>query len=322
MSRCIEVQTGARLHFGLLAVHSNVGRRFGGVGLMINAPSGTLSVAASECDECDAPAEWSARLVGWRDEYRRRCPPEFRPPACRIQLRQALPMHTGLGSGTQTALALAAALSRLSGEERVRAAQLASRVGRGARSALGIHGFDHGGLLVEGGKRQSEEISPLVARLEFPTEWRVLLVIPEDRRGLSGDAERDAFSKLAPMSPALTDRLCGLVLMDLLPAVASRDFSETAAALREFGRSNGSHFASIQGAVFADPRMSELACWLTDHGCVGLGQSSWGPTLWILCRDDADANRTRERIASHPAARACTIYLTTAQNTGAIIRDR
>lgn len=313
----ITVQTGARLHFGLLAVQAARGRNFGGVGLMVESPGCVLSVEASCGDECLAEPEIAARLTAWRDEYRRRCPAEYRPPACRIRLSQSIPSHAGLGSGTQTSLALATALARWVGEKNISAAELARRVGRGARSALGIHGFKRGGLLVEGGKRHPEEISPLVARLEFPSEWRVLLVMPNDCRGLSGDAERAAFTRLTPMSTSLTETLCRIVLMELLPAIASADFASAAAALQEFGELNGSHFAPVQGGVFADPQMAELAKWLTDRSCVGVGQSSWGPTLWVLCRDEPEAIRRREEIASHPSAEACTIHLTTAQNTGA-----
>lgn len=316
----ITVQTGARLHFGLLAVQAASGRNFGGVGLMVESPGCVLTVESADRDECVAEPEMVARLTLWRDEYRRRCPVDHRPPACRIRLSQTMPAHSGLGSGTQSSLALAAALSRLSGEGHVASTELAQRVGRGTRSALGIHGFEQGGLLVEGGKRQSEEISPLVARLEFPSEWRVLLVMPNDRRGLSGDAERAAFSRLTPMPASLTETLCRIVLMELLPAVASADFVTSAAALQEFGQLNGSHFAPVQGGVFADPQMAELVKWLTEQGHVGVGQSSWGPTLWILCRNEAEATRCREKIALHPSARACTIHLTAAQNAGAIIR--
>ena len=318
----ITVQTGARLHFGLLAVQAASGRNFGGVGLMVQSPGCVLSVEASERDECHAEAAIAARLAVWRDEYRQLSPAEHRPPACCIRVAQAIPSHAGLGSGTQTALALAAALSRCGGEENVSSLELARRVGRGARSALGIHGFEQGGLLVEGGKRQPDEISPLVARLEFPYDWRVLLVMPNDRRGLFGDAERAAFTKLAPMPAALTETLCRIVLMELLPAVASEDFPAAAAALREFGQLNGSHFAPVQGGVFADPQMSQLAHWLTEQDCVGIGQSSWGPTLWMLCQDEADAIRCREQIMRHPTSRACTVHLTAAQNEGSIFGVR
>lgn len=283
---------------------------------MVQSLGCELTVTVAERDACSGDPEIVSRLTEWRDEYRRLCPAEFRPPACHIHLLRAMPSHTGLGSGTQTSLALAAALAQLGGEGKVAAPELARRVGRGARSALGIHGFDHGGLLVEGGKRRPDDISPLVARLDLPSDWRVVLVIPNDRRGLSGDAERAAFSKLTPMPTALTETLCRIVLMELLPAVASGDFSSAASALREFGQLNGSHFAPVQGGIFADRQMADLARWLTDQDCVGVGQSSWGPTLWVLCRDESEAIRRRDQITSHPSAGACTIHLTAAKNSG------
>ncbi len=313
----ITVQTGARLHFGLLAVQAASGRNFGGVGLMVQSPGCELSVEAAAHDECLAEPEMLARLATWRDEYRRRCPAAHRPPACRIQLKRAMPSHSGLGSGTQTALALAAALAQLGGENKIAATELARRVGRGARSALGIHGFERGGLLVEGGKRNPDNISPLVAHLDLPEVWRMLLITPNDRRGLSGDAERAAFKRLTPFPVSLTESLCRIVLMELLPAVATGDFPSAAAALQDFGQLNGTHFAPVQGGIFADPQMAELAKWLTDQGSAGVGQSSWGPTLWVLCRDEAEAIQCREKIASHPSAGACTIHLTAAKNAGA-----
>jgi beta-RFAP synthase len=317
----IEVLTGARLHFGLLAVKAPTGRNFGGVGLMVEAPGCAISVQPSEQDECHAPPDDVVRLVAWREMYRERCPASYRPRACRIELLRALPSHAGLGSGTQTALALAAGLARFAGEPRVPAPELARRVGRGARSALGIHGFEHGGLLVEAGKHKSEEISPLVARLDMPSDWRVVLVTPHARRGLSGEPEKSAFAQLDPMPRSLTDQLCRIVLMELLPAVQSRDFAATAVALREFGRLNGSHFAPVQGGILSDSQMAALARSLEDSGVVGVGQSSWGPTLWVLCPSERSAVEIRQQIGRHPAADACTILVTTPKNVGATIRE-
>lgn len=315
----ITVQAGARLHFGLLAVQAASGRNFGGVGLMIQSPSCFLRVEPAEQDECLADQELAMRLVAWRDEYRRQCPVSHQPPTCRIQLAQAIPSHTGLGSGTQTALALAAALAQLSGEGHVASVELARRVGRGARSALGAHGFEVGGLLVEGGKHHSDEISPLVARHDFPSEWRLLLVSPQGRRGLSGHAERAAFARLTPMSTSLTETLCRIVLMEFLPAVVSADFTLAARALREFGQLNGRHFAPVQGGVFADTQMAELAHWIETQGFSGVGQSSWGPTLWIMCLDEQEALRCQQLIQAAPVAQDCSIQITAAKNSAATI---
>ena len=198
MWNSISIRTGARLHFGLLAVQASTGRNFGGVGLMVDSPECHLTVVRSEQDEIHADAELATRLAAWREGYRQRCPISFCPAACRIEIQSAIPRHAGLGSGTQTALALAAALAIFAGESDIPATELARRVGRGVRSALGIHGFQHGGLLVEAGKQQSDEISPLIARLAFPADWRFLLLTPPSASGLSGDAERSAFRQLGP----------------------------------------------------------------------------------------------------------------------------
>lgn len=233
-------------------------------------------------------------------------------------------MHAGLGSGTQTALALAAALARLAGEADIAAVELARRVGRGARSALGIHGFQRGGVLVEAGKRTPDEISPLVARLPFPAEWRWLLFTPPNAHGLSGYAERSAFARLGAMPAATTDRLCRLVLMDLLPSVVTADFDAASAAIHEFGRLNGEFFAPIQGGLFADPRMAQIADWLISQGCRGVGQSSWGPTLFALCPNHPTAESLQASVRTRFAPTLnspATCQIVSARDEGARVRE-
>src|SRR5256885_2047192 len=70
------------------------------------------------------------------------------------------------------------------------------RVGRGKRSALGVHGFAQGGFLVEAGKRDADGVAPLTARADFPEDWRVVLVLPPWGQGLHGAAEGRALQGL------------------------------------------------------------------------------------------------------------------------------
>ena len=56
--------------------------------------------------------------------------------------------------------------------------------------------FAHGGFLVDAGKRGSDPVAPLVARLAFPDGWRVVLTLPPWRPGLHAEEERQAFSHL------------------------------------------------------------------------------------------------------------------------------
>lgn len=302
----VNVTTGCRLHFGLLSHAPHRSRRFGGVGLMLEQPGFHISAAvmdysphdSGELDEYCGPSEWRSRVL----EVVRRCRDASSandrpsPPGVVWELSSAIPSHIGLGSGTQLGLAVALAWSALHADAAVSTCAtpfestfLARLSGRGLRSALGIHGFQHGGLLVEAGKRSSAQISPVVARADFPAHWRIVLICPPHERGLSGTAEVAAFAALPPMSDAVSAELCRTVLLELLPAVQESDFDACSEALFQFGWRIGEYFAPAQGGIFASTRMASLVDWLRRRGIAGVGQSSWGPLLFVLCPDSDTA---------------------------------
>src|SRR5262249_51581686 len=143
----------------------------------------------------------------------------------RITIERCPREHVGLGTGTQLAMAVARALVAALALpwDDAAAWTLAKVLSRGARSAVGIHGFLHGGFLVEGGKAADSfaVLSPLLARCDFPASWRIVLVIPSAIQGLHGQKELDAFAKLLSSKTAATttDALCRLVLLGILPAL-------------------------------------------------------------------------------------------------------
>ncbi|TXM89098.1 GHMP kinase, partial [Methylobacterium sp. WL122] len=47
-SRSVRVHAPARLHFGFLDLHGGLGRRFGSIGLAIDAPAVRLTATAAE----------------------------------------------------------------------------------------------------------------------------------------------------------------------------------------------------------------------------------------------------------------------------------
>ena len=159
------------------------------------------------------------------------------------------------------------------------------------RSAIGTHGFARGGLLVEGGKRAVDAVSPLVSRIELPDAWRFILLIDRSRHGLSGPQERSAFAELPQVPAEATARLCREVLVELLPAAAEGDFEAFAESVYRYGHESGLLFSQRQGGPFAAGLPTELIGWLRGQGIRGVGQSSWGPTVFALARDTADAAR-------------------------------
>ena len=317
----VVVETGARLHFGLLAHSPQISRQFGGAGVMVSGIGYRLRGTVSETDEVigdETAADRVRRFVG---VYRESIPSgQLQPPPCRINLEQLIPPHAGLGSGTQLGLATARVLAALTGESATPAIPLAERVGRGLRSGLGIHGFERGGFLIDGGKRSKDTVAPLVGHAEFPSEWRFVLVTPKEFSGLSGSAELKAFAEMTPMPTGMTDTLCRILLLQMMPAVIEADFDACSAAIYEFGRMVGEYFAPTQGGVFASPAMQKLAPVIRERGYTGIGQTSWGPTLFVLCRDQSHADVLCGELRTDPNCQNCDIRCVKPMNHGATIK--
>jgi beta-RFAP synthase len=276
MSR-VEVTTGSRLHFGLWSLDGSSSRRFGGVGLMVDDPRLRLSI--EDAERLTATGPEAVRVVRfarhWADHH------GLPEPRVRIDLHTVIPPHAGLGSGTQLGLSIAAGLSAFRGLPRQTAQELAISVGRGLRSAIGTYGFAFGGLLIEQGKLPDEPISPLISRLDVPDKWRFVLLRPRQLMGISGEDEMAAFDTLSSVPQAMTNRLINLANDRLIPAAITADFLTFAESLYEYGRLSGECFAARQGGPFNGPVLASLVEQVRAMGHAGVGQSSWGPTIFV-----------------------------------------
>jgi beta-RFAP synthase len=292
-----RVEAPSRLHFGLLSLLADGAecwpgfgdapgvpvRSFGGVGLMIDTPSIALSVRPAT--EWRAEGSASARALQFAQKFVDELPPAERRPF-HVLVERCPPEHVGLGTGTALGLAVARALAIELGHLEWSTLELAERVGRGERSAVGIHGFEHGGFIVEAGKLPNEAIAPLVCRQEFPDAWRVVVIQPGEPGEWHGDRERRAFAQLRRNSDAgLTETLCRLVLLGMLPALASADCDAFGEALYEFNARLGAVFAPVQGGTYGSRRAADVIAFLRAQGVHGAGQSSWGPTVFAVVSD-------------------------------------
>jgi beta-RFAP synthase len=313
--RAGEIQTGSRLHFGLLGWGEGYVRQFGGLGLMIEKPALRLSVAPAEVDRVVGPTGAATRIVELLGNLR--CRGIGLPPLC-LEVLEAPREHVGLGSGTQLSLAAARLLLDSIAQSDLAADRLAELTARGRRSGVGLHGFLHGGLIVDGGRSADSVAPPLLARYEFPSDWSVLVVIPEGPTGLHGVEERRAFRELPSVPTAVSDRLCRLVLLELLPALIERELLRFGEALEHIQRLVGETFAPAQGGVFANDAFDPIAAVLRDEGCVGIGQSSWGPALYGF--QLAGSSIDLDRLAARCGVARERILLTKARNRGAELR--
>jgi len=204
----------------------------------------------------------------------------------------------GLGVGTQLGLSVAAALNAFFGLPSANALELACSVGRGDRSAVGAHGFVLGGLIVEQGKLAHEPLSPLDCRIDIPADWRFLLVCPKGMQGLSGNDEASAFPSPTQELRTICEQLRCLASERLVPAVASGDFDTFAAALYRYGYQAGVCFSARQGGAYNGPVLTSLVECIRSLGGVGVGQTSWGPTLYVACPDQQRTEQLQARIAA------------------------
>jgi beta-RFAP synthase len=216
----------------------------------------------------------------------------------RIQVHRSLPSHAGLGSGTQLALAIARGLAELYDLDTAPRA-LARVMGRAQRSAIGTWTFAGGGLVVEGGRRpKSDECGPLIARLPFPESWRCVVVVPDGPPAISGADEAEAFARLPKPSEHDVEHVSHLVLMALLPALADGDLEPFGRALSEIQEVTGRWFAPAQGGTFALGPSRALVKQLAEWGAAGVGQSSWGPTVYGIVEGTEAAAQLVDRAQS------------------------
>lgn len=318
----LRVRTASRLHFGLLGWGTESIRQFGGVGLMVERP-GIELVAEPACEwSLEGPLADRVRSLVLKilDHSSQDSDLPTGSGPARFRVVAAPPEHVGLGVGTQLSLAIVRALWELSSRREPSVESLARLSGRGRRSGIGLHGFLHGGLIVDGGRSNELRPPPLVARMPFPEDWSVLTIQPPGPGGRHGADEIQAFSDLPPLSDTVADRLCRLVLLGILPAVAERDFPTFGSALCELQLKVGEAFAPAQGGVFSSPRSEAIVAELRQLGLTGTGQSSWGPTLFAFgILSGAEQTRVSARLVDQFELEPSTVNWTKAANHGATL---
>ena len=290
----VFVEAAARLHFGVLDLRGVRGRRFGGIGAAVSAP--TLLLSAKPADTLHVEGADADRAATFARRFLAHAGIE---EGVRLNVHRALPPHSGLGSGTQLALSVARAIAALY-DLNTDVPTLAAATGRGRRSAVGTWLFERGGFVVEGGHDLSRGarapgpaeplVAPLVASVPFPASWRCVLAVPTSEPAVSGAAEDAAIASLPAPSEGDVERVAHLVRAGLLPAIKHGDLRTFGDALTEIQQINGRWFTPAQGGPFAPGASKHLVRRMADWGASGVGQSSWGPAVYgIVDGEDAGA---------------------------------
>ncbi|MGH8558668.1 MAG: beta-ribofuranosylaminobenzene 5'-phosphate synthase family protein [Methylococcales bacterium] len=287
----VSVEAPARLHMGFLDPSASLNRKFGSIGLALNEIATRVTVRRSH----------HLQVTGPQSERVREVAQKFLNvlliyEGVHIQINSAIPEHVGLGSGTQMSLAIGIALSKLFGLD-LSVREVACLTERGARSGIGIGTFEFGGLIVDGGRAEGTETPPIVCRIHVPEQWRFILVFDKREQGLNGAREVEAFQRLRSFPEASAARICHLLLMKGLPALAEQEIEGFGQVITEIQQSVGDYFAPAQGGRFMSPEVEAAITWLGARGAVAMGQSSWGPTGFCVVENEARARDLVDRIS-------------------------
>ena len=327
-TRRVVVRTPSRVHVTLIDLHGGSGRVDGGIGITLDAPcilleaelAPALSVKGGDAAVQERVGRIASEVLANLGIA----------GSIAITIRDGYPAHVGLGSGSQLALAVARAIAELHGLH-LPVRELAKLVGRGGTSGIGTAAFEYGGFIVDGGhtfgkggeksdfrpSAASRGVSPppVIARHDFPPDWKILLAIPDVPPGASGSIETDIFRAHCPVPLAEVRELSHEVLMRMLPGIASADldlFGSSINAVQSLG------FKKVEVSL-QPPQVTGLLTALREAGAAGAGLSSFGPAVYAI----GDTGMTtleqsaRSFMNEHGGG---TTLVTTARNSGARVR--
>lgn len=310
----VTVCANARLHLGFLDLNGGYGRHFGSLGLSLDSPYIEINLIGANKISANGPA--SDRAIQFAQTLLQEFDSDL---GVTMHLANEIPAHAGLGSGTQLALAVGRGLSDLYNLN-IPHREIALKLERGARSGIGIGAFEQGGFLVDGGHTKTNSLPPIIARMDFPEQWRIILIHDRAREGLHGQAEKDAFAQLPPVSEQQVGQMCRLLVMRVLPSLVERDIAEFGDAITQIQNSVGDHFAPAQGGRYYSSTVADSLNWMLQNGAAGVGQSSWGPTGFALCETENNARALVDKISmSTRSEKSISFQIVKARNSGSDI---
>ncbi len=293
------IETPSRLHITLIDLNGALGRIDGGVGLTVKDPSLVLEAEPND-NSIEVIFEEDNLSKELMDEYQEKIVNSARKimeyskidSGFKFIVKKTYPAHSGLGSGTQTSLAVGKIILKLHNQD-MDVPNIAKIVGRGGTSGIGVRAFDHGGFIIDGGHKVEEKPDflpssaskatpgPLITRYDFPEDWKIILAIPDVPAGASGPKEVNIFQKYCPIPLDQVQKLSHILLMKMMPAIVEKDLDSFGSSINQI---QDTGFKKIE-LELQDPIINEIIKNMRSEGAAGVGMSSFGPTVYAVTDD-------------------------------------
>ncbi|AKB49449.1 beta-ribofuranosylaminobenzene 5'-phosphate synthase [Methanosarcina barkeri str. Wiesmoor] len=289
----IKVVTPSRLHLTLIDLNAEIGRVDGGAGITLEYPG--LVISATKADNIEIIG--NSLLAGKMQKAAQAILPTGK--GIKLHIKDSLPDHVGLGSGTQAALSTAVAVNKIYGlEKSVR--ELAVAVGRGGTSGIGVAAFENGGFILDGGHKFKEKGAfspssashvppgPVLFRRNFP-DWPIVLVVPKGK-GAHDAEEVDIFKKYCPIPLAEVQEISHVILMQMLPALVEEDLESFGKAINHIQTVG---FKKREVGLQSQPVL-DIMNYMRDNGASGSGISSFGPVVYGIVGSVEEGKRLQQ----------------------------
>ncbi len=300
-----RVESPARLHFGFVWPVKGFGRRFGGVGAAVDHPGFVVEGAPSTDVDVEVSVEDDGGYHRSRVEgFAHRAVDLLDVDGVSLDVERVVPAHVGLGSGTQTALAVAEAVALAHGVE-LEPTDAAEHLGRGRRSGVGVAAYRDGGFVVDGGlpveegggdasegdggkpEIQGHGVPDPLVQVDLPDCWRFVVVQGEER-GNHGDEEDRLMQRLSSVEvdESYGSRALDAVYRQMVPGAVEGDIEEFGLGLGTLGELNGDVYfeAGVQSERYVRTGVVESLVEMDE--VYAAGQSSWGPSVYGLATED------------------------------------
>ncbi len=309
------VETPSRLHLGIIDLSRSFPREYGALGLMVKGGYRIEVATAEEGVRIDGSQKEKKEIQDIYGSLKEAYPIRT---GFHVDVKRGVPRHIGLGSTTQLKMGTAAAMMKLSGIG-YDIEGLADAAGRSRFSAIGTYGFLHGGFILEGGKRNPDEVPPLSTRMDIPEDWRFVVVWPESRSSYD-EVQEKPIMKNVKVSKEYPQRISHHIVMGVLPSLVHEDIESFAHHISRIQRAVGESFSKYQGGTF-HPAVAEAVELLEDI-TYGAGQSSWGPTAYgITTADKASGVKDEIEIWSEETGLSAEIWIAEPDNEGAVFHQ-
>ena len=286
MKKIMLINSPARIHIGFLDLEKESNRKYGSLGLTISNFSYQIKIENSNKVEISCKDKSIKSKV---EKIIKILKSEYHFSNFKISISNLIPAHNGLGSGTQLALSVGYLVAKFNGLK-FSINQISCLLNRGQRSGIGIQSFKKGGFNIDVGKLEGSIDPPLnILNINWPKKWKILLILDRNLEGIHGKKEVKEFKELKKIEAHQTNLNCKSLLMNIIPGLMEKNFDEFSFGVRKIQDMMSEAFYG-EKTKFASSLIEEIFFNIRKQGIKCFGQSSWGPTGFIIFENSKKRN--------------------------------